>query len=106
MDGNYLVVTCPRSVNSKENPTHALIDCGATGYAFINLDFAKYHDIPLHLLETPRTLDMIDGCKISLGDISHMAEGYFSIQEHQEKLPMFITKLGHYPIILSIPWLK
>jgi hypothetical protein len=41
-----------------------------------------------------------------LGDITHIAEGYLSIQEHQEKLPMFITTLGHYPIVLGILWLK
>jgi hypothetical protein len=28
------------------------------------------------------------------------------IQEHKEQLPMFITKLGHYPIVLGIPWLQ
>jgi hypothetical protein len=27
------------------------------------------------------------------------------IQEHKEQLPMFITKLGHYPIVQAIPWL-
>jgi hypothetical protein len=29
-----------------------------------------------------------------------------NIQGYREKLPMFITKLGHYPIVLGIPWLK
>jgi hypothetical protein len=28
------------------------------------------------------------------------------IQGHREKLPMFVTKLGRYPILLGIPWLK
>jgi hypothetical protein len=36
MDGNHLVVTCTLSLDSKEIPTHALIDCAATGYAFID----------------------------------------------------------------------
>jgi len=27
------------------------------------------------------------------------------IQDHGEQLPMFVTKLGHYPIVLRIPWL-
>jgi hypothetical protein len=34
MDGNNLVVTCTLSLDLKEIPTHALINCGATGYAF------------------------------------------------------------------------
>jgi len=28
------------------------------------------------------------------------------IQDHKEQLPIFITKLGHYPIVLGIPWLR
>jgi len=28
------------------------------------------------------------------------------IQEHKEQFPMFITKLGHYPIVLGIPWIR
>jgi len=28
------------------------------------------------------------------------------IQDHKEQLPIFITKLGHYPIVLEIPWLR
>jgi hypothetical protein len=28
------------------------------------------------------------------------------IQGHHEKLPMFVTKLGCYPIVLGILWLK
>jgi predicted aspartyl protease len=106
MDGNHLVVTCTLSLDSKEIPTHALIDCGATGYALIDQDFANHHHLPLHPLKTPHTLEVIDGRRISSGDITHIAEGYLSIQEHWEKLPMFVTKLGHYPIVLGIPWLK
>jgi predicted aspartyl protease len=106
IDGNHLIVMCTLSLDSKEIPTHALIDCGATSYAFIDQDFVNHHHLPLCLLKTPHALEVIDGWKISLGDITHIAEGYLSIQEHQEKLPIFITKLGHYPIFLGIPWLK
>jgi len=28
------------------------------------------------------------------------------IEDHNEQLPMFVTKLGHYPIVLGIPWLR
>jgi hypothetical protein len=27
------------------------------------------------------------------------------IRDHKESLPMFVTKLAHYPILLGIPWL-
>jgi len=28
------------------------------------------------------------------------------IRDHEEQIAMFVTKLGHYPIILGIPWLR
>jgi predicted aspartyl protease len=106
MDGNHLVVTCTLSLNHKEISTYALIDCGATGYAFIDQDFANHHQLSRRPLKTPRALEVIDGRKISSGDITHMVEAQLSIHEHRERLPMFVTKLGHYPIVLGIPWLK
>jgi predicted aspartyl protease len=106
MDGKHLVMTCTLSLNGKEIPTHALIDCGVTGYAFIDQDFANRHELPLRPLKTPHVLDVIDGRKISSGDITRLTEAHLSIHEHHKKLPMFVTKLGHYPIVLGIPWLK
>jgi hypothetical protein len=41
MEGKHLVITCSLTVNNQEIPTHALIDCGAMGIAFIDQDFAS-----------------------------------------------------------------
>jgi predicted aspartyl protease len=106
MDGKHLVVTCFLSHSDQEIQTYALIDCGATGYAFIDEDFAHHHQLPLRPLKNPHILEVINGHQISSGNITHIAEVQLSIQEHRKKLPMFITKLGHYPIVLGIPWLK
>jgi predicted aspartyl protease len=46
IDGNHLIVMCTLSLNSKEIPSHTLIDCGVTGYVFIDQDFANYHELP------------------------------------------------------------
>jgi hypothetical protein len=27
-----------------------------------------------------------------------------TIDKHVEEIPMFVTKLGHYPVVLGIPW--
>jgi hypothetical protein len=40
MEGKHLVITCTLTVNNQVIPTHALIDCGATGIAFIDQDFS------------------------------------------------------------------
>jgi hypothetical protein len=61
MDGKHLVMICTLSLNSTEIPTHALIDCWAMGYAFIEQDFANRHELPLCPLKTPHTLEVIDG---------------------------------------------
>lgn len=29
-----------------------------------------------------------------------------TIDKHTETLPLFVTKLGHYPVVLGIPWLR
>jgi predicted aspartyl protease len=51
MEGKHLVITCSLTVNNQEIPTHALIDCGATGIAFMDQDFARHHQIPLQELK-------------------------------------------------------
>jgi len=106
MEGKHLVITCSLTVNNQEIPTHALIDCGATGIAFMDQDFARHHQIPLQELKEKKQVEVIDGRPIESGDITHIAKVGMKIQEHKEQLPMFITKLGHYPIVLGIPWLR
>jgi hypothetical protein len=106
MEGKHLVITCSMTVNNKEIPTHALIDCGATGIAFMDQDFAHHHQIPLQELKEKKQVEVIDGRPIESGDIMHITKIGMKIQEHKEQLPMFIMKLGHYPIVLRIPWLR
>jgi hypothetical protein len=106
IDGKHLVITCFLSHSDQGIQSYALIDCGATGYAFVDEDFACHHQLPLCPLKNPHTLKVIEGRQISSGDITHIAEVQLSIQEYCERLPMFVTKFGHYPIVLGIPWLK
>jgi predicted aspartyl protease len=56
MDGKHLIVTYALSLNNHKIPTHAIIDCGATGYAFMDKDFAELHQLPLYPLKTPPSL--------------------------------------------------
>jgi predicted aspartyl protease len=84
MHGKHLLVTCTLSLNNYKIPTHTLIDCGATGYAFIDKDFTELHQLPLYNLKTLRALEVIDGWKISLGDITHLAKAQLHIQEHRK----------------------
>jgi len=106
MDGKHLVITCSLTVSNQEIPAHALIDCGAMGIAFLDGDFACHHQVPLQEINVKKQVEVIDGRPIESGDNTHIAKVGMQIQEHKEQLPMFITKLGHYPIVLGIPWLR
>jgi hypothetical protein len=106
MEGKYLVITCSLTVHNQEIPTHALIDCGPTGIAFMDQDFARHYRIPLQELKEKKQVDVIDGRPIESGDITHIGKAGMKIEAHKEQLPMFITKLGHYPIVLGIHWLR
>jgi len=105
-EGRHLVVLYKLSFGNKTIAIHALIDWGATGIAFIDEDLVRHHQLPLTPLQYPRSLEVIDGRPISSGDITHHANTHLSIFEHYKILPIFITKLGHYPVVLSILWLE
>ena len=46
LDGKHIVISCSLSFGDIRVQTHALIDCGATGYAFIDEGFARQYQIP------------------------------------------------------------
>jgi hypothetical protein len=106
MEGKHLVILCNIAFGDQTVASHALIDCGATGVAFVDEDFTRHHRLPLIPLKRPRALEVIDGRPISSGDITHTADVTLSILDHHERIPMFVTKLGHYPIVLGIPWME
>jgi len=106
MEGKHLVITCTLTVNNQEIPIHALIDCGANSIAFMDQDFACDHQIPLQELKEKTHVEVIDRRPIESGDITHIAKVSMKIQDHREQLPMVVPKLGHYPIVLGIPWLR
>jgi len=51
MEGKHLVITCTLTVHDEQIPTHAPIDCGATGIAFMDEYFARHQQIPLQELK-------------------------------------------------------
>jgi hypothetical protein len=106
MDGKHLVVTCSLSDRENKIPTKSPIDCGATGFSFIDENFVRQHNLPMFKLRVPHTLEVIDGRPISSGEITHIVKVGFTIGQHHETLPAFVTTLGHYPLVLGIPWLR
>ena len=101
-----MVLACTIEDNNKNIRSHALVDQGATRYVFAEEDFVRCYNLPLFKLKEPRGLEVIDGRPVVSGDITHITKVRFMVDKHVEELPMFVTKLGHYPIILGIPWLR
>jgi len=100
------VITCTLTMNNQEIPTHVLINSGATGIALMHQDFARHYQIPLLELQEKRQLELLDGSPIKSGDITHIANVGMTVKDHKEQLPMVVTKLGHYPIVPGLAWLR
>jgi len=102
MEGKHLVITCTLTVNNQEVPTHSLVDCGAIGIAFIHQDFACHLHVPNQEQKEEKQVEVINGRLIKSRDVTHITKVGMNIQAHADQLPMFLTKLGHYLIVLGI----
>ena len=107
MDEDHIVVLV--KLDNKSNKffsSYALVDCSATSYAFVDEEFLRYHNLLLYKLKTLHSLEVIDSRPMESGLIIYLTWLWMSIDGHQEDIPMFVTKLGHYPIVLGLPWLR
>ena len=86
--------------------THVLMDSGATGYAFIDVEYPHDHHLPLYKLKQPLDLEIIDSSPVEFGDITHLTKVTMNIKDHMENITIFVMKLGHYTIVLGLPWLR
>ena len=97
----HLIVPC--EVNNTP-VADGMIDCGATGLAFINDTFARH----LNLERTPlrRTQEVVAADGRAMKPISETVTVQLKIDEHIERITMFVADIGNYSIILGMPWLK
>ena len=82
---SHLVVSCTLRLGRSRIQTLSLIDCGASGYAFIDKKFAQTNQIPLHPLKYARRLEGFDGQPALTGNITHAAEVIMDLNGHTEK---------------------
>ena len=64
---------------------------------------AHNHEFPLYKLKKPCCLEVIDGRPIESSLITHMTKLPIVIAGHNNLIPLFVTKLDHYPIVLELP---
>ena len=106
LDGRHLVIPIKLSIDNRSFCTHALIDCGAAGYAFIDASFAQRKSLPLTPLAHPRVLNVVDGRPSAGGMLTHLANLGMNVKNHTERGLFFVTQLGHYPVVLGVKWLQ
>ena len=61
LEGEHLFVAATLHNGDHSIQTPAMIDAGATGFAFIDENFAHQHKFPLYRRNHPRDLEVIDG---------------------------------------------
>lgn len=84
-----------------------MTDSGATGFAFIDEEFVISHGLLRMPPEHKYELEIFDGRIAQSGAVTDLVIGDIIIDQHIEtQVPYFFTKLGHYPIVLGIPWLR
>jgi hypothetical protein len=72
----------------------------------MNKAFAHQHNFPHYQLKNPKTVEVIDSYPISLGNITEYLEIQCIIGDYYKSLTAYLISLGHYPLVLGIPWLK
>jgi hypothetical protein len=106
MESKHLVVKYSLKIEDEIIDFHALIDYAATGITFLEKDCVCHHQFEEHELEESWELEVIDRRPIKSGTITTMAKLNLGIWTHHEQLPAFITKLGHYQMVIGQPWLQ
>jgi hypothetical protein len=101
----HIIVTARIKIQQRWMATFLMIDCGAT-HNFIDLGFVRMHNIKTYPMPRPAKILMGDGEESRGGLIMQEVELPLGIGPHHNVTQFHTTKLGGYPMILGIPWLK
>ncbi len=113
---NQLLDSTPMRISSQDksllldarlggNPTQCLVDSGCTALGFVDLEYAQQNSLKQYHLLQPRPLTLADGGTSS--QITHFTIQRLTFGDHEETIPLYITKLQHAnPVILGYPWLQ
>jgi hypothetical protein len=72
----------------------------------MNDEFAHQHNVPCYQLKNSKIIEVIDGQPIASCDIMEFIYIDYTIGNYYQQLITYIVFIGHYPLILGIPWLK
>ncbi len=89
--------------NSKRAETISLLDLGAIEN-FLNLDYAKWLQLPIKRLPFPRKLFNIDGTENKAGQLKFYTDLAIQMGSTATNMRFFLTQLGEHKAILGYPW--
>ena len=84
--------------------TNALMDTGATGFAYIDFHLAQQIEAAIYPL--PRRIQLIGFDGKSPTYVTHAAVFELEIRGHKEILAAFILPLPKWPLVLGLPWME
>jgi hypothetical protein len=90
-------------LKSKRAEAIALLDLGAMEN-FMNLQYAKYLQLPIRCLKEPRKLYNIDGTPNRSGELQYFTDLQVQTGAQQSTLRFFLSNLGENKAILGYPW--
>ncbi|KAL0150433.1 hypothetical protein M9458_054260 [Cirrhinus mrigala] len=95
------------TLSDKRINTIALIDSGAAGN-FMDLDFAKAHDLTLKPCSSLLSVAALDGRPLGAGRVQYITSDlqFTTGFLHTENLSFYLIQAPCHPIILGLPWLK
>jgi hypothetical protein len=90
-------------LRSKRADAITLLDSGATEN-FMNLEYAKYLQLPIQRLKEPRKLYNVDGTPNQSGELQYFTDLRVQTGTQHSTLRFFLSNLGENKIILGYPW--
>jgi len=90
-------------LKSKRAEAIVLIDSGATEN-FMNLEYAKYLQLPIKCLEEPQNLFNVDGITNKSGTLQFYTDLQVQMGTQRTNLRFFLTDLEDNKAILGYPW--
>ena len=89
---SHMVVSSLLSYHQAQIQILTLINSGASGYAFIDQNFAHQHPFPLYKLKHLWRFFGFDGRPIQTNDITHVAGTTLVLEVYIKKTLLFIVK--------------
>lgn len=91
-------------VNIRNENLVALVDTGASGFAFVSQSMSDRLNLQKLPLRSPIALVGFEGNRGS--QITHQVIVPLSLENHSEKINAFVIEKSKYDIILGLPWLE